>query len=668
MRTWPHPHRTPILSTSATHYVADTTDLERIGSLSALCSDFVRIRFDDFRRCSHFVEAEPRVVDEDLDALKHEALMAYGRGQDGVGDRCMHRWLIIRECHSLSGRRIREYFDKLALRKNTYNDFQRDFLAVTGRLKHHAPAYLRQHEPVPQPATRITDWNFRVAPQVNLVNYEKASMPMPIPSRRAEAREREMETSTPIPIPSRHAEMREREVEARERGRYMSFDGGRIVSPRELSPATSSNPYAEEKQQSQSHASPEQNLPYRPHPTQRRGNISSTSVPQISGSSAPVALHSITDEFVRNQQPAANESFRGGVNNPYRITQEIPQPRTHALPLTQPDGRLERAQMHEAVPRTFEYQEVPVNTRYRGNMDDPSRGTIRDRPSRYQQPEFNEASRGDMNATYRSSHPALPRTRTHSFAQPSTEGNLPRSIEGPTRPPQAPPTLRAESETHPPSNPTVVIRDQEATIEPSILPGATIDIQAEQTETNNAWYSVRRDGKNFFRAGRVFKIIWHTPAGTNRQGQFNQSNNIMDGPLNSKIHTKTMWMLVVFRKHGYSICCPISTYDGNGLSRKNLHQQEIRAHSVIYSSNTKPKIFHDEPKMGKQPIPVDMAKGQPDLDKASRVHFGKFHTVEWNVFVMNVGTVKKGYEEVVRNNFLRELLGSNPSSALTDQH
>jgi hypothetical protein len=40
----------------------------------------------------------------------------------------------------------------------------------------------------------------------------------------------------------------------------------------------------------------------------------------------------------------------------------------------------------------------------------------------------------------------------------------------------------------------------------------------------------------------------------------------------------------------------------------------------------------------KRPIAVVLKNGQ-DLGDASRIHFGKFHSIEWNIKVMTVGHI-----------------------------
>ena len=52
-----------------------------------------------------------------------------------------------------------------------------------------------------------------------------------------------------------------------------------------------------------------------------------------------------------------------------------------------------------------------------------------------------------------------------------------------------------------------------------------------------------------------------------------------------------------------------------------------------------PQYADREPRSSKKPIAVKPAGTDQKLDKMSRIHFGKVHTVEHNVKVMNVGNI-----------------------------
>jgi hypothetical protein len=82
---------------------------------------------------------------------------------------------------------------------------------------------------------------------------------------------------------------------------------------------------------------------------------------------------------------------------------------------------------------------------------------------------------------------------------------------------------------------------------------------------------------------------------------------------------------------------PIHTYGGRGTAKRDII---VEKHAVIYTGNNPPALLPNEPAqrlLEKTPIRVD-----PEghfLHKASRINFGKVHTLEHNRKVLPVGRV-----------------------------
>ena len=148
----------------------------------------------------------------------------------------------------------------------------------------------------------------------------------------------------------------------------------------------------------------------------------------------------------------------------------------------------------------------------------------------------------------------------------------------------------------------------------------------------NPNYSKRRDAKKFFCIGRVFALIWHEPAGSDRGSatSFKGEN----------VYTSVRRMVVVHEVHGACWAVPVHTYRNRGVEKPGFDQSDIHGHAVIHMKGTLPYTPATEPRMSKNPIQVDPA-GTQELEPMSRVNFTKVHTVEHEVKVLNIGRVSQ---------------------------
>jgi hypothetical protein len=161
-----------------------------------------------------------------------------------------------------------------------------------------------------------------------------------------------------------------------------------------------------------------------------------------------------------------------------------------------------------------------------------------------------------------------------------------------------------------------------------------------QPEALDNRYHLRKDGAAFFTFGRVFAILWHSSTGISMQDR-KRGAEVRAGRFGEHIHSHIQRMAVVKEDHGFCWCIPINTYNGQGVAKVGFNSRDILAHAIIYMKGSSSQGAEGEPKMSKKPIEVAPAAPDQQLDPMSRIHFGKVHTVEHNVKIMNVGQVTK---------------------------
>jgi hypothetical protein len=78
------------------------------------------------------------------------------------------------------------------------------------------------------------------------------------------------------------------------------------------------------------------------------------------------------------------------------------------------------------------------------------------------------------------------------------------------------------------------------------------------------------------------------------------------------------------------------TYGGRGTSKPGI---EASSHAIAYMSNYHPARLASETGMTKQPICIDPAGPDQNLDQLSRINFARVYTVEHSLKVKNIGQV-----------------------------
>jgi hypothetical protein len=84
----------------------------------------------------------------------------------------------------------------------------------------------------------------------------------------------------------------------------------------------------------------------------------------------------------------------------------------------------------------------------------------------------------------------------------------------------------------------------------------------------------------------------------------------------------------------------ISTYGGRGTLKHGCTASE---HAIVYLTRTQPIRLEGEWERGmtKDPIEIEPASATEMMEPASRLRFGKIHSIEWNVKVREIGMVSR---------------------------
>lgn len=133
---------------------------------------------------------------------------------------------------------------------------------------------------------------------------------------------------------------------------------------------------------------------------------------------------------------------------------------------------------------------------------------------------------------------------------------------------------------------------------------------------------------NFFVVGRVFSVHWPENAGIVSTTASGGGQTETRGSRGQRIFSEFRRMVVVRRRHGFCLAVPVNTYNKRGVSKSGLIQQDIDAHAIIHMTGTRAVALEGEPTMVKRAIEVIPVGPDQKLDPASRINFGKIHTIE----------------------------------------
>nr|KAK5451257.1 hypothetical protein LTR18_001276 [Exophiala xenobiotica] len=170
----------------------------------------------------------------------------------------------------------------------------------------------------------------------------------------------------------------------------------------------------------------------------------------------------------------------------------------------------------------------------------------------------------------------------------------------------------------------------------------------------------KQNANTFFVPGRVFSVVRHDNLGL-QQGKSKSNKtkpkDTYKGYKGVEIFGHVRRMIVCRQRQGYSLCVPISSYGNHGVADKKVGEREKQAHAIVYPyGSAVPRPLSGEPRFEKKPIAINMGHDHT-LTESSRIHFGKCHTVEHNVKVMDIGEVAKdsmaNFELYCREELLR---------------
>jgi hypothetical protein len=128
--------------------------------------------------------------------------------------------------------------------------------------------------------------------------------------------------------------------------------------------------------------------------------------------------------------------------------------------------------------------------------------------------------------------------------------------------------------------------------------------------------------------------LWSEPASsTVRDGP-----NVSSSTLGARIFSETRRFVVVRGGLGYSLCCPIQTYQKRGTTKQRI---KLEHHAIVYTAGTEPILLPEEQSPGMGYFSVIVEDKSVTIDASSRLNFGKIYTVEHNIKVRNIGKINK---------------------------
>ena len=171
--------------------------------------------------------------------------------------------------------------------------------------------------------------------------------------------------------------------------------------------------------------------------------------------------------------------------------------------------------------------------------------------------------------------------------------------------------------------------------------GTSITKAAEGKPPLDARFYPRTPARKFFKIGRLFAIS--RSSGADSMGSAWSSDPwATDLRAPGIQYLRTCKLVVVQEGSCSSLCVPVTTYGGRGISRKHFNQDEANFHAIIFlkKSGADPQYLSGEAKSIKRPIAVKPASEDLNLHPASRLNFGKVHQVPHEASVMNIGKVE----------------------------
>ncbi|KAF2453988.1 hypothetical protein BDY21DRAFT_116516 [Lineolata rhizophorae] len=163
-------------------------------------------------------------------------------------------------------------------------------------------------------------------------------------------------------------------------------------------------------------------------------------------------------------------------------------------------------------------------------------------------------------------------------------------------------------------------------------------------------FEKRYPGRDFFKFGKVLKVLWPEPLGDE-----NAKVTIITDSFGERYATKIRWFVVIREGNDSCSCLPIQTYSRKGVAKPTVKKND---HAIIYTGKKCPVPTRDEKpsqgEKGMRPYAIRVEPRDPSysMDPLSRINFGKVYTLEHNVKVYDFGKVHKDSRVALKQQFL----------------
>lgn len=143
---------------------------------------------------------------------------------------------------------------------------------------------------------------------------------------------------------------------------------------------------------------------------------------------------------------------------------------------------------------------------------------------------------------------------------------------------------------------------------------------------------------SFFTVGKVFAVMWiETASATATPTDYNTSKSLTQVKYDGNyVHTNVRRFIVVRKQAEFCYACPIYTYSGRATLKGGVRPEQ---HAIAYSWGGTAQLLRGEYGITKASISVVMTNNNPALDVASRIYFGIYHPIQYNVKVKEIGYV-----------------------------
>ena len=151
-------------------------------------------------------------------------------------------------------------------------------------------------------------------------------------------------------------------------------------------------------------------------------------------------------------------------------------------------------------------------------------------------------------------------------------------------------------------------------------------------------------------------MLWTDPVGKSSIGLTDhQKSFITQTPAYGEtLYTKERRFVVFSEQKGSCICIRLSTYGGQGASKKGVNPSN---HAAVYAEGDTPK-FHPGEKMDKEPFPIIVENEQVKIAPMSRLNFGHIQTIQHNVKVLKIGRIPKSHHKRLIDHAVESMAGS----------